>query len=67
MEKEKLREAKIAEEKRIEEGNQRTKEREMKFDAEQKKKQQELIKKFEERDDADKQEVKEDFSNDERH
>ena len=46
MEKQKILNAKIEEEKRIHEENERVKEWEIKFDEEQKKKEEELIRKF---------------------
>ena len=67
MKEEKIREAAIAEEKRIETENKRIKEWEIKFDEDQKKKEDELIKKFEDREKFKKEEIKEISSNDDTH
>ena len=62
-----MREARIADEKRLEAENQRIKEWEIKFDEEQRKKEEELIRRFEEKENIENQIGKNNSSNDDTH
>ena len=64
MKEEKIREAAIAEERRIEAEDKRVREWELKFDEEQRKKEEELIKKFKEKEKNESHDVKKKFTND---